>query len=113
MGNLLTHSGCNVSLADCAGTALQTLNVEKFDVILCDIGLPDGSGYALITLAKQCQPSIIAVALTGFSAETDIQFSREVGFDFYLTKPVDFHELRTVLNRTHVQSENQNAETIR
>ena len=104
IANLLNHSGYNVSVADCAGTALQMLNAHKFDVIVSDIGLPDGSGYALIMLAKQCQASIIAVALTGFCAEQDIRFSREVGFDFYLTKPVDFHELRTVLNQVQVQS---------
>jgi CheY-like chemotaxis protein len=104
IANLLNHSGYNVSVADCAGTALHLLNTQKFDVIVSDIGLPDGSGYALIMLAKQCQASIMAVALTGFSAEQDIRFSREVGFDFYLTKPVDFHELRTVLNQLQVQS---------
>ena len=103
IANLLNHSGYNVSVADCAGTALHLLNTQKFDVIVSDIGLPDGSGYALIMLAKQCQASIMAVALTGFSAEQDIRFSREVGFDFYLTKPVDFHELRAVLNQAHVQ----------
>ena len=104
IANLLSHSGYNVSVADCAGTALHMLSTDKFDVILSDIGLPDGSGYALIMLAKQCQPSIMAVALTGFSAEEDIRFSREIGFDFHLTKPVDFHELRTVLNQARAQT---------
>jgi CheY-like chemotaxis protein len=104
IAKLLSHSGHNVSVAECAGTALHMLNADKFDVILSDIGLPDGSGYALIMLAKQCQPSIIAIALTGFSAEEDIKFSREVGFDFHLTKPVDFHELRTVLKQARVQT---------
>ena len=104
IANLLNHSGYNVSVADCAGTALQMLNAHKFDVIVSDIGLPDGSGYALIMLAKQCQASIIAVALTGFSSEQDIRFCREIGFDFYLTKPVDFHELRTVLNQAKVRN---------
>jgi CheY-like chemotaxis protein len=99
IAGLLNRSGYNVSVADCAGTALTMLNADKFDVLLSDIGLPDGSGYALVLLAKQSQPSIIAVALTGFSSEQDIRFSREVGFDFHLTKPVDFHELRTVLNQ--------------
>lgn len=104
IARLLSHTGYNVSVADCAGTALEMLNAEKFDVILSDIGLPDGSGFALIMLAKQCQASIMAIALTGFSDEQDIRFSREVGFDFYLTKPVDFHELRTVLSQTRGHS---------
>jgi CheY-like chemotaxis protein len=104
IANLLNRSGYNVSVADCAGTALEMLNAQMFDVIVSDIGLPDGSGYALIMLAKQRQASIVAVALTGFSAEQDIRFCREMGFDFYLTKPVDFHELRTVLNQAKVRN---------
>ena len=105
ISNLLSRCGYHVSVADCAGAALHMLNTDKFDVILSDIGLPDGSGYALIMLAKQRQASILAVALTGFSAEEDVQFGREVGFDFHLTKPVDFHELRTVLNHAHGRTE--------
>ena len=50
-------------------------------------------------MARQRNASILAIALTGFSAEQDIEFSRQVGFDFHLTKPVDFHELRTILKR--------------
>jgi CheY-like chemotaxis protein len=97
VGNLLTHSGHHVAAAGCIDTARKLLTEESFDVILSDIGLPDGSGYALIAEAKQAQPSIRAIALTGFTSEQDVRFSREAGFDFHLTKPVDFHQLRTVL----------------
>jgi len=84
-------------VAECAGIALELINNRRFDVILSDIGLPDGSGNGVVMLAKQRQPWIFAVALSAFSADAEIKFSREVGFDHYLTKPVDFHELRTVL----------------
>ena len=96
--NLLRHCGYHVTAAECAATALSMLNLETFDVILSDIGLPDGSGDGLIMLAKQKQSSIVAIALSALSDDKDIQFSRAAGFDAYLTKPVDFHELRTVLN---------------
>jgi CheY-like chemotaxis protein len=102
LANLLTQNGYNVSVANCAGTALHLLNVDKFDVILSDIGLPDGSGYGLVMLAKQRQGSIMAIALTGFAAAEDVRFSKEVGFDFHLTKPVDFRKLTTVLNAARV-----------
>ena len=104
IANLLRRVGYHVSVADCAGTALAMLKADKFDVILSDIGLPDGTGYALVMFAKQSQPSIVAIALTGYGADQDIKFSREAGFDFYLTKPVDFHELRTALNQVRVQA---------
>ena len=98
IANLLRHCGYQVSVAECAGAALEMLNTNTFDVILSDIGLPDGSGNGLVMLAKQGQPSIMAVALSAFSEDRDIRFSRDAGFDAYLTKPVDFHELRTVLS---------------
>ena len=65
---------------------------------MSDIGLPDGSGYDVISQAKRKQP-VKGVALTGFDRDEDIRRSREAGFDFHLTKPVDFHELRTVLGQ--------------
>lgn len=97
VANLLRHCGYEVSVAECAGVALEMLNTRQFDVILSDIGLPDGSGNGVVMLAKQLHPAIIAVALSAFSEDSEIKFSREIGFDHYLTKPVDFHELRSVL----------------
>ena len=100
LANLLRHIGHEVSVAASVATAVEAIDAEKFDVILSDIGLPDGSGYALIAQAKQKQPSVRAIALTGFGTEQDARFSREAGFDFHLTKPLDFHELRMVLAQT-------------
>ena len=59
---------------------------------------PDGSGYEVITQAKRKRP-IHAVALTGFGTEDDIRRSREAGFDLHLVKPIDLHELETVLEK--------------
>jgi CheY-like chemotaxis protein len=84
-------------MAASAAAAVKALDSEKFDVMLSDIGLPDGSGYSLVVQAKQKQPAIRAIALTGFGTDQDARFSREAGFDFHLTKPLDFHELRTLL----------------
>ncbi len=97
VARLLEHSGHKVVVADCAGEALARLNESQFDVLLSDIGLPDGSGYSLATEAKKKHPAMKAIALTGFITEQDAQFSKQAGFDFHLTKPVDFHELRSAL----------------
>jgi CheY-like chemotaxis protein len=99
LSNLLMHTGHHVAAANCLSAARKVMTEESFDVIVSDIGLPDGSGYALIAEAKQSQPSIRAIALTGFATEQDVRFSREAGFDFHLTKPVDFHQLRTLLTQ--------------
>jgi CheY-like chemotaxis protein len=98
LSRLLSHFGHEISLADTAENALNTLKSKEFDVVLCDIALPDGNGYDVIAKAKRKRP-VKAVALTGFSATEDIQRGKEAGFDFHLTKPVDFHELRSVLGQ--------------
>jgi CheY-like chemotaxis protein len=98
LSNLLMHFGHEISVADDAESARKIIRSKKFDVVLADIALPDGSGYDLIAEAKQKRP-ITAVALTGFGSPDDIERSKEAGFDFHLTKPVDFHELRAVLGQ--------------
>jgi CheY-like chemotaxis protein len=96
LSRLLTHFGHEISMADGAQSAREIVESKQFDVVLSDIGLPDGSGYDIIAHAKQKQP-VTGVALTGFDKEEDFKRSKEAGFDFHLTKPIDFHELRTVL----------------
>jgi DNA-binding response OmpR family regulator len=96
LSSLLQHFGHEISVADNAENARRIIQSKNFDVVLADIALPDGTGYDVIAEAKRSQP-IKAVALSGFGAPADIKRGREAGFDFHLTKPVDFHELRAVL----------------
>jgi CheY-like chemotaxis protein len=98
LSRLLSHFGHEISLANTAQTALNIIEFKEFDVVLCDIALPDGSGYDVIAEAKRKRP-VKAVALTGFSATEDIERGKKAGFDFHLSKPVDFHELRAVLGQ--------------
>jgi len=96
LARLLGHFGHEVSVADGAQRALEIVESKELDVVLSDIGLSDGSGYEVIAHAKRKQP-VKGVALTGLDKEEDIRRGQEAGFDFHLSKPVDFHELRTVL----------------
>src|ERR1700746_3083619 len=101
LSRLLSHFGHEISVADRAQTALNIIDSKEFDVVLCDIALPDGSGYDVIAEVKRKRP-VKAVALTGFGAPDDIARGKEAVFDFHLTKPVDFHELRAVLGQIAV-----------
>jgi PAS domain S-box-containing protein len=98
LSRLLTHFGHEVFAADNIQSAMKIVASGNLDVLLCDIGLPDGSGYEVISQIKQKRP-IKAVAITGFGTEEDVRRSKEAGFDFHLVKPVDLHELQTVLDR--------------
>ena len=98
LSRLLTHFGHEVLTASNKRGALDVLGSGNIDVLLCDIGLPDGSGYEVVSQAKRKQP-IKAIALTGFGTEADVRRSSEAGFDSHLVKPVDLHKLQTVLDQ--------------
>jgi CheY-like chemotaxis protein len=98
LSRLLSYFGHQISVADSRQSALKMIAAKNFDVLLSDIALPDGSGYDVLSQAKQKQ-HVKSVALTGFDRDEDIQRGKQAGFDFYLTKPVDFAELRTVLGQ--------------
>jgi len=98
LSRLLNYFGYEISTADNARSALDMINSKQFAVVLCDIALPDGNGYDVIVEAKR-KGAVKAVAISGFAAGDDIERGKRAGFDFHLAKPVDFHELRSVLSQ--------------
>ena len=98
MRKLLTSFGYDVRTADSVAAALQAARAERFDLMLCDIGLPDGSGLDLMRQLARLQP-LKAIALSGYGMEEDIQRSHEAGFLAHLTKPVDLGLLQATLER--------------
>src|SRR5437868_8736023 len=105
LARLLSHFGHQIEVADSVESALKMFRSQQFDAIVSDIGLPDGTGYEIIKQAKQRYP-VKAIALTGFGMDADLQRSKAAGFDFHLTKPVDFAELRIVLGEISSDEEN-------
>ena len=98
LSRLLNHFGHDISPADNARSALNMIKAKEFDVVLCDIALPDGNGYDVVVEAKR-KGAVKDVVISGFGVREDVERGRKGGFDFYLAKPVDFHELRTVLGQ--------------
>jgi PAS domain S-box-containing protein len=98
LSRLLRKTGHDVVTADTAENALKILNDRRFDALISDIGLPETSGYELIREAKRRQP-LRAVALSGLGMDEDVQRSVDAGFDHHLTKPINFQELQSVLEK--------------
>lgn len=98
LSRLLAKSGHEVMTADSAQKALEILDTGPFDVLISDIGLPETSGYELVRRAKQRQP-LTGVALSGLGMDEDVRRSQEAGFDYHLTKPINFQELQSVLGK--------------
>jgi signal transduction histidine kinase/DNA-binding response OmpR family regulator len=101
--NLLRSRGYRVTAAHSVQSALEVAAAERFDVLVSDIGLPDGSGTELIQKLGGDRPAF-RVALSGFGMEEDIRRSRESGFDHHLIKPVDLNKLDAILQDAAVNN---------
>jgi CheY-like chemotaxis protein len=93
---LLTRLGYHVLAAENMTDALRIAAEEEFDILLSDIGLPDGSGLELIKRIRETR-SVPALALSGFGMDEDLQRSRDAGFSDHLTKPVSLDRLQTAI----------------
>jgi two-component system CheB/CheR fusion protein len=83
----LSVDGHTVETAGDLATALELAAQHPVDLLLCDLGLPDGSGHDLMRQLRQRGYTFPGIALSGYGQEEDIQRSRQVGFAMHLTKP--------------------------
>ena len=84
---VLTSEGHTVERAGDVATALELAGQHDFDLLLSDLGLPDGSGHDLMRELRSRGYAFPAIALSGYGQEDDIQRSLESGFATHLTKP--------------------------
>src|SRR4051794_8700379 len=94
---LLTRWGFDVTPAENLKSGVDALDTQPIDIILSDIGLPDGTGYALIGEARRRGKDVLAIALSGFGFPAEMRVSKQTGFDHHLSKPFDCQELRSLL----------------
>ncbi|MEY2496954.1 MAG: hypothetical protein QOD12_510 [Verrucomicrobiota bacterium] len=97
--HLLRRRGYEVQAARSVESALKLAANEHFDVLVSDIGLPDGSGIDLMQKLKSEHP-IFGIALTGFGMEEDLRRSHDVGFNHHLIKPVDLNRLDALIQQS-------------
>ena len=83
-------------MAEGVESACEQYENARPDLVICDLGLPDGTGWDALERLKQFGP-VKAIAMSGFGMEDDIKRSRDAGFAAHLTKPVNFPHLENVL----------------
>ncbi|HEX4665824.1 MAG TPA: ATP-binding protein [Chthoniobacterales bacterium] len=95
---ILTKAGYHVELADRVSEARALAAEKSFDLVISDLGLPDGSGLALMRHLSQSY-GLRGIALSGFGTDEDLAASRAAGFAEHLTKPVDWDRLKEAIAR--------------
>ena len=100
---ILEEHGVQVVTASSASTAFQLIEQHCFDVLLCDLAMPQENGYWLIRQVRNLPPEkgglVCAIALTAIAGEAEHKKSLEFGFDIHLTKPIEPNKLVVVVNQ--------------
>ncbi len=97
---LLESAHAKVTVAPNGGEALKLAASEKFDVLVCDIGMPGMDGYAVMEQIReggQLNATTPAVALTAYARSEDRTKALRSGFQIHIAKPVEPTELITVV----------------
>ncbi len=89
---MLEEEGFFVSSASTVAEASEFMASEKFDLVVLDIGLPDGSGLDFLKIIKQ-DADLPVLVLSGFNRDEDIVRGFLYGCDDYLGKPYSFDVL--------------------
>lgn len=97
----LEYSGHTVLTAPDMTTALRQVPVSSCDVLISDIGLPDGDGWTLLEKLGSNRPRF-AIAISGYGSGNDKKKSSRVGYNRHLVKPFSPDTLKAVLEEAVV-----------
>jgi signal transduction histidine kinase len=99
MTKLLSGLGHHVITAATVKEAFAAAEHEPIDLVISDLGLPDGSGHDLMR-ALRSRYAVKGIAVSGFGMDEDISRSAESGYEKHLTKPVDLERLQAAIQQT-------------
>jgi len=100
MSQLIRGLGHEVAVAGSVADALAYTGRTRFDLVLSDVGLPDGTGVDFIHAFRKASDAP-AIALTGFGTDDDVRRCLDAGFTAHLTKPVNFEQLERLIEQTN------------
>jgi CheY-like chemotaxis protein len=98
LSRALRRKGFGVTLAVSVESACEQFTQQPADLIICDIGLPDGTGWDMLRRLRESGP-VRAIAVSGYGMNHDMEKSHAAGFAAHITKPVDFSQLEAVVAR--------------
>jgi DNA-binding response OmpR family regulator len=95
---LLETNGHEVYSAGTGHEALEVASLRPPDVVVLDLGLPDMSGHRVAEALRQRQEleRTVLIALSGRSGHEEREKTQSSGFDHYVLKPADIHDLEAL-----------------
>jgi PAS domain S-box-containing protein len=97
LARLIANWGHSVETAGTSAEAVQAAAGKPFDLVISDLGLPDGHGNELIGRLRTDHPTLRAIAVSGFGTENDVERSLEAGFELHLAKPIGAQRLKAAI----------------
>lgn len=113
--DLLQRENYSVHISNNTQDAYDALRSDSIDLIILDVGLPDGNGYDFCTRIRAEGIDILVIFLTARDEEYEIVRGLDTGGDDYLTKPFKSMELLSRINaliRRYNKTHGQNVQTI-
>jgi len=96
----LTRRDYDVATAGDLQTGIDFLDKQRFDAIIADIALPDGTGYTLLNEARRRGIHALGIAMSGYPYPSNVNEAGVTGFDYHLTKPVNCDDLLSLLEKS-------------
>ncbi len=94
---VLERQGYRVVMATNGAEAVATVLAEPIDMVLMDLEMPRVDGHQALRLIKAERPELPVVAVTAYAMAGDIERCLTEGFDGYVSKPYDIHQLRRLV----------------
>ena len=89
----LSKNGYVCKWVSTCAAALEEINVNNYDALLLDLGLPDGSGFDVLKSVRKIQSKMAVIIITARGELDDRIYGLQLGADDYLTKPFALTEL--------------------
>lgn len=96
---LLTQDGYDVTIAPTLASALDICARGQFDLLICDVLLPDGDGTTVLQATRKNCPGVAGIIVTGFDEDARREAATRAGFAEYLVKPLTYADLRAAVLR--------------
>jgi CheY-like chemotaxis protein len=107
----LTRRGYDVTVAGDLRGGLDLLDAQRFDAVISDFALPDGTGYALMSEARRRGIRALGIAISGYPYPSDVNEPGVTGFDYHLTKPVNCDRLCSLLKESRASAGDASTES--